>query len=183
MAKISVPPACPRTLIKRGAPISDMALDGWGRPLRPFSCHSGLDCKALRLHPPAPEERPLAASSLPLVKKPCGHFASPTILCIYNGPEDGRIGPAVPGFCFVLLQATAWKQLRSPEVDAFYTELPDVDLSGVPPAKLQALLKRLNVQRCTCDCGRSVASCRNHHRSCTNSLAAAREAVEAARTQ
>ena len=89
----------------------------------------------------------------------------------------------VLGFCFVLLQATAWKQLRSPEVEAFYTELPDVDLSGVPPAKLQALLKRLNVQRCTCDCGRSVASCRNHHRSCTNSLAAAREAAAAARTQ
>src|ERR1039457_4228922 len=97
MAKISVPPACPRTLITRGAPISDRALDVWGRPIRPFSCPSGLDCKALSLHPPAPEERPLAASSLPLVKKPCGHFASPTILYIYNGPEDGRIGPAEPG--------------------------------------------------------------------------------------
>src|ERR1039457_4586774 len=97
MAKITAPPARPRTLIKRGAPISDMALDGWGRPLRPFSCHSGLDCKALRLHPPAPEERPLAAPSLPLVKKPCCHFASPTILYVYDGPEDGRIGPAEPG--------------------------------------------------------------------------------------
>ena len=85
------------------------------------------------------------------------------------------------GVCFALLQGTSWKQLRSPEVEPFYTQLPDVDLSGVPPAKLPALLKRLNVQRCTCDCGRSVASCRNHHRSCTNSLAAAREAVAAAK--
>src|ERR1035437_8437436 len=86
-------------------------------------------------------------------------------------------------FCFVLLQGTVWNQLRSPEVEPFYTELPDVDLSGVPPAKLQVLLKRLNVQRCTCECGRSVASCRNNHRSCTNSLAAAREAAAAAKTE
>jgi len=83
--------------------------------------------------------------------------------------------------CFALLEGTAWKQLRSPETEPFYAILPDVDLSGIPPAKLQALLKRLNVQRCTCDCGRSVASCRNNHRSCTNSLTAAREAVAAAR--
>jgi hypothetical protein len=83
--------------------------------------------------------------------------------------------------CFALLEGTDWKQLRSPEAEPFYTALPGVDLSGVPPAKLAALLKRLNVERCTCDCGRSVASCRNNHRSCTNSLAAAREAVAAAK--
>jgi hypothetical protein len=76
-----------------------------------------------------------------------------------------------------------WQQPRSPEAEPFYTNLPGVDLSGIPPAKLQALLKRLNVQRCTCDCGRSVASCRNNHSSCTNSLAAARAAVEAAKKE
>jgi hypothetical protein len=86
-------------------------------------------------------------------------------------------------FCFVLLQGTVWNQLRSPEVEPLYTELPYVDLTGIPPAELQALLKRLNVQRCTCECGRSVASCRNNHRSCTNSLAAARGAAAAARTR
>jgi len=83
--------------------------------------------------------------------------------------------------CFALLHGTDWKQLRSPEAEPFYATLPDVDLSGIPPAKLEALLRRLNVQRCTCDCGRSVASCRNNHRSCANSLTAAREAAAAAR--
>jgi len=81
--------------------------------------------------------------------------------------------------CFALLLETDWKQSRSTEGEPFYTTLPDVDLSGIPPTKLHALLKRLNVQRCPCDCGRSVASCRNNHRSCTNSLTAAREAVAA----
>ena len=65
--------------------------------------------------------------------------------------------------------------------EAFYTELPGVDLSGLPPEKKATLLKQLNRQRCTCDCGRTVASCRNNHGSCSLSLAAAREAVEAAR--
>ena len=65
--------------------------------------------------------------------------------------------------------------------EAFYTELPGVDLSGLPPEKKAAMLKQLNRQRCTCDCGRTVASCRNNHGSCSLSLAAAREAVEAAR--
>jgi hypothetical protein len=65
--------------------------------------------------------------------------------------------------------------------EAFYTDLPGVDLTRLPPEKKAALLKQLNRQRCTCDCGRSVASCRNNHGSCSLSLAAAREAVEAAR--
>jgi hypothetical protein len=85
--------------------------------------------------------------------------------------------------CIALLQWTDWKQLRSSGAEPFYTTLPDVDLSGLPPAKLQALLQRLNLQRCTCACGRSVASCRNNHRSCANSLIAARDAVEAAKRE
>ena len=64
--------------------------------------------------------------------------------------------------------------------EAFYTELPGVDLSGLPPEKKAAMLKQLNRQRCTCDCMRTLASCRNHH-GCSLSLVAARQAVEAAR--
>jgi hypothetical protein len=54
-------------------------------------------------------------------------------------------------------------------------------LSGVPPEKLGALLKTLNTQRCPCDCNRTIASCRNNHRSCSMSIAAARAAVAAAK--
>jgi hypothetical protein len=69
----------------------------------------------------------------------------------------------------------------SDEPEPFYTELPGVDLTGIPPAEKAALLKRLNRQRCSCDCTRSVASCRNHHSSCSLSIAAAKEAAEAAK--
>jgi hypothetical protein len=64
--------------------------------------------------------------------------------------------------------------------EAFYTELPGVDLSALPQEKRAILLKQLNRQRCSCDCGRSVAGCRNYHGSCSLSLAAAKGAVEAA---
>jgi hypothetical protein len=66
---------------------------------------------------------------------------------------------------------------RGPEApEPFYTELPGVDLSGLTQARKQTVLKRLNVQRCPCDCNRTVASCRVHH-GCSMSLAAAQEAL------
>ena len=67
--------------------------------------------------------------------------------------------------------------------EPFYAELPGADLADLPPEKKATLLKHLNRQRCTCNCGRSVASCRNNHGSCSLSLAAAREATESARKQ
>ena len=88
---------------------------------------------------------------------------------------------AILGFSCLVLQSTVWQESRAPAPEAFYSKLPDVDLSGVPPEKLGALLKKLNAQRCPCDCNRTIASCRNNHRSCSMSIAAAREAVAAAR--
>jgi hypothetical protein len=89
---------------------------------------------------------------------------------------------AILGFSCLALESTVWKESRTPKpAEPFYTTLPGVDLSGIPPEKLQALLKKLNTERCPCDCGRTMASCRNNHRSCSMSLAAAREAVAAAR--
>jgi hypothetical protein len=83
------------------------------------------------------------------------------------------------GSC-LLLQYTVWRGGKPEPPEAFYAELPGVDLSGLPPARKAALLKRLNAQRCPCDCMRTVASCRNTH-GCSLSLVAARAAVEAAR--
>ena len=89
---------------------------------------------------------------------------------------------AILGFSCLALESTVWQESRAPKPpEPFYTRLPDVDLSGVPPEKLGALLKKLNAQRCPCDCNRTIASCRNNHRSCSMSIAAAREAVAAAR--
>ena len=84
------------------------------------------------------------------------------------------------GFTCIMLQSTVWNQPVAKEREPFYTSLPGVDLSGVPAAKLPALLKDLNARRCPCECLRTVASCRNHHGTCTYSLAIARQAVEAA---
>jgi hypothetical protein len=85
---------------------------------------------------------------------------------------------AILGFSCLALQSTVWQESRAPKPpEPFYTKLPDVDLSGVPQEKLGALLKKLNAQRCPCDCNRTIASCRNNHRSCSMSIAAARAAV------
>jgi len=88
---------------------------------------------------------------------------------------------AILGGSCLILESTVWKNSKPEAPEPFYTELPGVDLSGLPADRKEALLKRLNVQRCPCDCGRTIASCRNHHGSCSLSLAVAREAVEAAR--
>jgi hypothetical protein len=69
----------------------------------------------------------------------------------------------------------------SEETEPFYKGIPRVELTGLSPEKTAALLKQLNRQRCTCDCVRTIASCRNNHSSCSLSLAAARGTVEAAK--
>jgi len=71
------------------------------------------------------------------------------------------------GFTCIMLQSIVWNQPVGKAREPFYTTLPGVDLSAVPPAKLPALLKDLNTRRCPCDCLRTVASCRNHHGTCT----------------
>jgi hypothetical protein len=87
----------------------------------------------------------------------------------------------VLGATCLVLQSTVWHDAAPAEAEQYYTELPGVDLSGLRRPEKKALLKRLNAMRCPCDCLRTIASCRNHHSSCTTSLAIARQAVEAAK--
>ena len=84
------------------------------------------------------------------------------------------------GTTCLVLQSTVWHDTAPAEADQYYTDLPGVDLSSLQSAEKAALLKKLNQQHCPCDCLRTIASCRNHHGSCTMSLAIARQAVEAA---
>ena len=84
------------------------------------------------------------------------------------------------GFCFLWLRLTVWNQSEPVGTEPFYSKLPGVNMEHLPPAKADAVLKKLNVLRCHCECMRSVASCRNHHDSCTESIAAARDEIDAA---
>jgi hypothetical protein len=83
------------------------------------------------------------------------------------------------GFTLWMLQATVWNQ-PAPAEPTFYATLPGVDLSALSSQQRAAVLKLLNARRCPCECMRTVASCRNHHGSCTLSLAEARAVVAAA---
>ena len=87
----------------------------------------------------------------------------------------------IVGFCFLWLHFTVWSQSEPVAKEPFYTTLPGVDMKHLPPAKADAVLKKLNVRRCHCECMRSVASCRNHHDSCTESIVAAQNEIDAAR--
>jgi hypothetical protein len=84
------------------------------------------------------------------------------------------------GVCFLVARFTAWRQSEPVAKEPFYSTLPGVNVEHLPPPKVDAVLKKLNVQRCHCGCMRSAASCRNHHSSCTESIVAAREEVDAA---
>ena len=77
-----------------------------------------------------------------------------------------------------MMQSTVWNAPPVRAGEPFYNTLPGVDLSAVPLQKLPALLKDLNARRCPCECMRTVASCRNHHDTCTFSTAIARQAAQ-----
>lgn len=82
------------------------------------------------------------------------------------------------GFSFLFVQAIVWNTPQ--EKEPYYRTLPGVDTSGLTPREVQLVLNRLNVQRCPCDCSRTVASCRNHHGSCSLSLLITRGAINSA---
>ena len=61
------------------------------------------------------------------------------------------------------------------------TELPNVDLKGLSPARKQAALKALRAQACVCSCGMQVAECRVQDPSCGDSRGLAEIIVKAIR--
>ncbi|OGF14396.1 MAG: hypothetical protein A2W00_12920 [Candidatus Eisenbacteria bacterium RBG_16_71_46] len=48
-------------------------------------------------------------------------------------------------------------------------EVPGVDLAALPPARREVFLRFANARRCTCDCGYTLAGCRNFDASCETS--------------
>ena len=87
----------------------------------------------------------------------------------------------IVAFCFLWLRFTIWGHSQPVAKEPFYTTVPGVNMGNLPPAKADAVLKKLNVRRCHCGCMRSVASCRTHHDSCTESIAAAQDEIDAAK--
>ena len=81
--------------------------------------------------------------------------------------------------CFLVLRFTTWNQSEPAAPEPFYTTLPGVNLERLSPEKAEVVLKKLNLRRCHCGCMRSVASCRNHHHSCTESIVAAQDEANA----
>jgi hypothetical protein len=62
----------------------------------------------------------------------------------------------------------------------FFSDLPDVDLSAVPGSTRDRLVRQANSQPCPCNCGLTLACCRNRDRSCQTSLKVCREMVKQA---
>jgi hypothetical protein len=85
----------------------------------------------------------------------------------------------IVGVCFLVLRFTVWDQSVPVAREPFYTELPGVNMERLSPEKAEVVLKTLNLRRCHCGCMRSVASCRNHHDSCTESIVAAQDEANA----
>jgi thiol-disulfide isomerase/thioredoxin len=61
---------------------------------------------------------------------------------------------------------------------AYATEIPGLDLAGLPPAQRELVLQRLNTEQCACGCGLTVAQCRINDPSCEVSLPTARQILE-----
>ena len=87
----------------------------------------------------------------------------------------------VVGGSWLMLHFTVWQPTRTAAPEPFYSRIPEVDLSGLPPPRQRQLLQSFQVQRCPCECMRTLASCRNHHISCRISREIARAAVEKAK--
>ena len=58
---------------------------------------------------------------------------------------------------------------------AYATEIPGVDLTTVTTKQKETILKRLNTEKCTCGCERTLAQCRIEDPTCNTSLPAAKK--------
>lgn len=58
-----------------------------------------------------------------------------------------------------------------------YTEIPEVDLTVLTDDQRKTVLDRVNVEKCPCGCGFTLAACRHLDQSCGTSLPIARKIV------
>ncbi len=60
-------------------------------------------------------------------------------------------------------------------------EVPGVDLAALSPARREVFLRFANAERCTCDCGYTLAGCRNYDPDCDVSLPMVRALLDSVR--
>ena len=100
------------------------------------------------------------------------------------GSRNGRRHASrslVLGGAAALLVATllAWMATQSPGKEkVFYAELPGIDVSGLEPADVAAVVARASRRRCTCGCGFALVECRHKDVGCDKSRPPLERVVE-----
>jgi hypothetical protein len=164
MAKMRAPPAWPSTLISRG----------WLRVTMPSLTYSPA-CAPVS---PARGLGEFACEKTFWPVSDCSHTTCSHMFFRRQRIKHNtrKAAFAVAGYAAIILGSSLLFLLilnnrpSAAEAQRFYTTIPGIDLRAVTPARLPALLRRLNGQRCTCECMRTLASCRNHHQSCRDSI-------------
>ncbi len=59
---------------------------------------------------------------------------------------------------------------EKPHPPSNYTSLPGIDISSYPDVTQKRILDRCNHAHCTCECGMTLAECRNEDSTCRHSL-------------
>lgn len=83
----------------------------------------------------------------------------------------------------IVLVGVAWSQwfmmnkLSQQAPEQFYNDLPDVNLAALQPEQRTSLIRELNTTKCPCNCGLTLACCRNRDRKCQTSLKTCKEMV------
>ena len=87
------------------------------------------------------------------------------------------------GISTIVLLGVVWSQwfmtnlVSRQDSQEFYSDLPDVNVAALQPEQRTGLIRELNVTKCPCNCGLTLACCRNRDRSCQTSLKVCKERV------
>ena len=94
-----------------------------------------------------------------------------------------RQGVLFFGISAIVLLGVVWSQwymtnlVSRQDAQEYYSDLPDVNVAALQPEQRTGLIRELNVTKCPCNCGLTLACCRNRDRSCQTSLKVCKERV------
>ncbi len=87
------------------------------------------------------------------------------------------------GISAIVLIGVVWSQwfmtnlVSLQDSQAFYSDLPDVNVAALQPEQRTSVIREMNATKCPCNCGLTLASCRNRDRSCQRSLEVSKDMV------
>ena len=94
-----------------------------------------------------------------------------------------RQGVLVFGISAIVLLGVVWSQwfmtnlVSRQDSQTFYSDIPDVNVAALQPEQRAGLVQELNATKCPCNCGLTLACCRNRDRSCQTSLKVCKDMV------